>query len=75
MKLLLQLIFALIGAAVAVFYLGNLASDALLATRSFESSEDVMFQHNLVYLATIVIGFFVGWFVGGVLGRLFGWGA
>lgn len=71
MKLILQLLFALAGALLAVFYLGSLASDMLLATRSFESSEDVMFQHSMVYLATIVACVFVGWFIGGLFGRLF----
>ena len=72
MKLILQLLFALAGALLAVFYLGALTSDMLLATRSFESSEDVMFQHSMVYLATIAACVFVGWLIGGLFSALFG---
>lgn len=74
MKVLLKLLGALAGALLAVFYLGSLVGESLLATRSFESSQDVMFQHSMIYLATIVVCVIIGWIVGAIIGAIFGAG-
>ncbi len=71
MKQTLKFIGALIGALIGIFYFGSYVSNGFIATRSFDSSQDVMMQHGLVYLATIVVCIIVGWFVGAILGWLF----
>jgi len=71
MKQTLKFVGALLGALVGIFYLGAIVSNGFIATRSFDSSQDVMMQHGLVYLATIVGCIIVGWFIGGFLGWLF----
>lgn len=70
MKQVLQFIGAVAGALIAVFYLGNLASEMFIASRTFESSEDVMFQHSLIYLITIGASVMIGWAIGGILGAI-----
>ena len=70
MKQDMQFIGALAGALLAVFYLGSMASDMFIASRTFESSEDVMFQHSLIYLITIGACIMIGWAIGGILGAI-----
>lgn len=70
MKQVLQFIGAVAGALIAVFYLGSLASEMFIASRTFESSEDVMFQHSLIYLITIGASVMIGWAIGGILGAI-----
>lgn len=70
MKQVMQFIGALAGALLAVFYLGSMASDMFIASRTFESSEDVMFQHSLIYLITIGACIMIGWAIGGILGAI-----
>ncbi len=70
MKQVMQFIGAMAGALLAVFYLGSLASDTFIATRTFESSDTVMFQHSLVYLITIGASVMIGWAIGGILGAV-----
>ena len=71
MKQVLQFIGAMAGAGLTVFYLGSLASDMLIASHTFESSEDVMFQHSLIYLITLGVSIMVGWALGGIIGAIF----
>ncbi len=72
MKLFLGFIGAVAGALYAVFYLGSLVSDTYIAKRTFESPEDVMIHHSLVYLGTIVLCLLAGLIIGRLIGRILG---
>lgn len=71
MKSFLGLIGAIIGAGLAVFYLGSLASDTYMATKTFESPEDAMTHHSTIYLASIIVSVTIGWFLGRLVGLIF----
>lgn len=71
MKSFLGLIGAVIGALVAVFYLGSFAGDTYMSTQTFESPEDAMTYHSTIYLITIVIAVTIGWALGRLVGLLF----
>ena len=69
MKPYLGLIGAILGALVAIFYLGSMVSDLYITNRTFESPEDVNTHHSTIYLVTIVVSIALGW----VIARIFGW--
>lgn len=71
MKLLLGFIGAVCGALAAVFYFGSLASNAYLAQKTFESPEDAMIYHSVIYLGTIAVCLLVGLFIGRIIGWIF----
>lgn len=71
MRQTLEFLFAVAGALLAIFYLGSIASDTFIATRTFDSSEDVMTQHSIIYLITIGACVIGGWLVGRIIGVLF----
>lgn len=71
MRQTIQFIFALAGALVGVFYIGSMASDSFIASRSFDNPDDVMLQHSLIYLITIGGCLLAGWLVGRIFAIIF----
>lgn len=70
MKPYLGLIGAILGALLAVFYFGSLASDYYVANRTFESPEDVNTHHSAIYLVTLIVSITVGWALARLVGRI-----
>jgi hypothetical protein len=68
MRYVVAMVFAFIGAALAILFLGSSVADWVVARQSFESSDDAENMHMLAFVGTLVGGLIVGWLVGWVIG-------
>jgi hypothetical protein len=64
MRYVVAMVFAVIGAALATFFLSSQVADWVVAHQTFESSDDAENLHMLVFVASNVAGLIVGWLVG-----------
>jgi len=68
MKVFLGLLGAVIGALAGLFYFGSLAGDLYTRSLEFQSPDQAGDMHSLTFLlvtfATMMIGYFIGWFAG-----------
>lgn len=73
MRVVLAIIGALAGLALGLLLLGNAAGTWLTENQAMQSPDDVATSHALGFLITsflcLVIGWFVGWGIGGLFGR------
>lgn len=67
MRELIEILGALAGAAVAVFYLGSMFADKFVATRQYTNPDDVMTHHVTIYLVTLGASLIIGWMIGRIL--------
>lgn len=67
MRYLVAMIFAVIGAAVAVLFIGSQAADWVVAHQSFDSSDDAENLHMMVFVGCLMGGLIVGWLAGWVV--------
>ena len=68
MRYVVAMVFAFIGAALAIIFLSSSVADWVVARQSFDSSDDAENLHMLVFVGTIAGGLLVGWLVGWVIG-------
>lgn len=70
MRVVLAILGAAAGVAIAVFYLGNVLARLFVESQSQASPDDVAASHSLAWLATVflslVLGWFLGWWIGGL---------
>ena len=66
MKLLLPIFGALIGAVVAIFFLGNMVGNVMMDANQFDSPDQASTTHAFYYLFTLALLTIVG-FVAGLL--------
>jgi hypothetical protein len=67
MRYLVAMIFAVIGAALAILFVSSQVADWVVAHRAFESSDDAENLHMLVFIACNFGGLVLGWLVGWVI--------
>ena len=67
MRYLVAMIFALIGAALAILFISSQAADWVVANQAFDSSDDAENLHMLVFIACNFAGLILGWMVGWVI--------
>jgi membrane associated rhomboid family serine protease len=67
MRYVVAMVFAFIGAALAIIFLSSSVADWVVAHQSFESSDDAENLHMLVFIGANVAGLIVGWLVGWII--------
>lgn len=67
MRYLVAMIFAVIGAAVAVLFIGAQAADWVVAHQAFDSSDAAENLHMMVFVGCLMGGLIVGWLAGWVI--------
>ena len=67
MRYVVAMVFAFIGAALAIIFLSSSVADWVVAHKSFESPDDADNLHMLVFIGTNVAGLIVGWLVGWII--------
>jgi hypothetical protein len=68
MRSVIAMIFAIVVAGLATFFLSSAVADWVVSHRSFESSDDAENLHMLTFIATNVAALLVGWLVGWTIG-------
>jgi hypothetical protein len=69
MRYFVAMVFALIGAALAAYFVGSSVADWVVSHQSFDSSDDAENLHMLTFVGTLAGGLIVGWLLGWVVGR------
>lgn len=71
MRYLVAMVFAIVAAGLAMFFVSSPIATWVVAQFTFESPDEVADLHTLVFMATniaaLLIGFLIGWVVGGPL--------
>ena len=68
MRYVVAMVFAFIGAALAIIFLSSSVADWVVARQTFESSDDAENLHMLVFIGSNVVALLIGWMVGWVIG-------
>ena len=68
MRYVVAMVFAFIGAALAIIFLSSSVADWVVAHKSFESPDDADNLHMLAFIGTNVVALLIGWIVGWVIG-------
>jgi uncharacterized membrane protein len=73
MRYLVAIIFAIVGAALAMQFLGDLVANWAALQFKFESSDDAENVNQLTFMAVsfagLIIGWTIGWAIAGPLSR------
>jgi len=64
MRYLVAMVFAVIGAGLAMIFVSSQVADWVVARQTFESSDDAETMNMLAFMASNVIGLIIGWLVG-----------
>jgi hypothetical protein len=72
MRYLVAILFALAGAALAFVFAGGPVADWLVASRTFESSDDAENLHQLAFMGVNLVGMIIGWTLGWALAAKLG---
>ena len=64
MRYLVAMVFAVIGAGLAMIFVSSHVADWVVARQTFESSDDAETMNMLAFMASNVIGLIIGWLVG-----------
>lgn len=70
MRVVLAVVFAVIGAAISIYWLGNIAAEWYMNTQPQQSPDDGAAAHALAYLVTTFLCLAGGWLIGWVLGGI-----
>lgn len=68
MRYVIAMVFAVIGAALAIVFIGQSIADWVVAHQAFDSSDDAENLHMLVFVGTLAGGLLIGWLLGWVIG-------
>ena len=68
MRYVVAMVFAFIGAALAIIFLSSSVADWVVSHKSFESPDDADNLHMLAFIGTNVVALLIGWMVGWVIG-------
>lgn len=72
MRYLIAIIFAIVGAAIAMKFASGPVADWAALQMKFESSDDAENVNQMAYLGVNFVGLIVGWTIGWAIGALFG---
>jgi len=64
MRYLVAMVFAVIGAGLAMIFVSSQVADWVVARQTFENSDDAETMNMLAFMASNVIGLIIGWLVG-----------
>lgn len=64
MRYLVAMVFAVIGAGLAMVFVSSQVADWVVARQTFESSDDAETLNMLVFVASNFVGLIIGWLVG-----------
>jgi hypothetical protein len=64
MRYLVAMVFAAIGAGLAMIFISSQVADWVVARQTFESSDDAETLNMLVFMASNIVGLLIGWLVG-----------
>lgn len=67
-RVMLAVGMTVLGAGVAVRYLGSIAGDLTTSLQPAQSPDDVADSHGLGFLITVGVMMLVGWFLGWIIG-------
>jgi hypothetical protein len=68
MRYVVAMVFAFIGAALAIVFLSSSVADWVVARMTFDSPDGADNLHMLVFIGSNVVGLLIGWMVGWVIG-------
>ena len=68
MRYVVAMVFAFIGAALAIVFLSSSVADWVVARLTFESPDDADNLHMLAFIGSNIVALLVGWMVGWVIG-------
>jgi hypothetical protein len=68
MRYVVAMVFAFIGAALAIIFLSSSVADWVVGHMTFESPDDADNLHMLAFIGTNIIALLIGWMVGWVIG-------
>jgi hypothetical protein len=68
MRYVVAMVFAFIGAALAIIFLSSSVADWVVGHMSFESPDDADNLHMLAFIGSNIVALLVGWMVGWVIG-------
>ncbi len=64
MRYLMAMVFAVIGAGLAMVFVSSQVADWVVARQTFESSDDAESLNMLVFVGSNIVGLIIGWLVG-----------
>ncbi len=64
MRYLMAMVFAVIGAGLAMVFVSSQVADWVVARQTFESSDDAESLNMLVFVGSNIMGLIIGWLVG-----------
>lgn len=67
MRYVVAMVFAFIVAAIATIFVSSSVADWVVASQSFESSDDAENLHMLVFIGTNIAGLIIGWLLGWII--------
>ena len=68
MRYVVAMVFAFIGAALAIIFLSSSVADWVVGHMSFESPDGADNLHMLAFIGSNIVALLVGWMVGWVIG-------
>ena len=68
MRYVVAMVFAFIGAALAIVFLSSSVADWVVGHMAFESPDDADNLHMLAFIGTNIVALLVGWMVGWIIG-------
>ncbi len=68
MRYLVAIVFAIVGAALAMHFLSGPAADWVALQMKYESSDEAENINQLAFMAVNLAGLIVGWTVGWIIG-------
>ena len=68
MRYVVAMVFAFIGAALAIIFLSSSVADWVVGHMTFESPDDADNLHMLAFIGTNIVALLIGWMVGWVIG-------
>ena len=68
MRYVVAMVFAFIGAALAIVFLSSSVANWVVGHMSFESPDDADNLHMLAFIGSNIVALLVGWMVGWVIG-------
>jgi fatty acid desaturase len=68
MRYVIAMIFAIIGAALMMRFASSDIATLVVASRRFESPDDVADMHTAIFMLMNVVGLVAGWILGWIFG-------